>query len=117
MKTISRLIAAAFIMAMASGCGIFTSTQEIVSNINKGMSIRQIERMMGLPDYRRFESDKEEWEYHTANHETYYSVVIVKFTDGVVTGLDSYRVDKMPVHPPHHNDKPGVHINISSESK
>lgn len=44
--------------------------------------------MKGSPDYRRFVSGREQWEYRRYNTNNERIIVLINFYDGHVVGLD-----------------------------
>lgn len=101
-----------------SACALLRPMSERMADIRTGMSPEQVISIMGKPDLKRFEAGREEWEYQQYIDQSHssYIVVLVKFTHGTVSGMDSYRVDMpaMPIMPdrnPGGLDKPGKHDN------
>ncbi len=81
----------------AAGCGslnAFISTQTAMSKVKQGMSRNEVEKLFGNPDLRRFDNDYEEWEFHSDIPGTSsYNKIIIRFTDGKVSTMDSSRID------------------------
>ena len=102
MKTLSRLIGIAALALSTAGCAALVSTPKAISEIKPGMSAGQIKRLMGRPDLRRFGNSYEEWEYQRTISQNSYNVIIIKFDNGDVTGMDSYRVDNPAIPPMHY---------------
>ena len=65
MKTI-RLIIAGLVMTMGfSSCSslFYDAKVDVLNSIQKGMSRQEVTKILGTPEYRRFDRDIEEWEY------------------------------------------------------
>lgn len=82
-----------------TGCGSVMTTRNAMLQIEKGMTKREVAALLGQPDYRRFDSDWEEWEYRKV-----YDVLIIRLEDDKVVGMDSFNTDELhkqqaPVYP------------------
>ena len=89
------LFAGLFLMA---GCGSVTFSDRI-PDIQPGMTSAEVTKLMGKPDYRRFNGDDEQWEYHRLNAvsgET--KIVIVDFIRGIVERMDLFEKPEPPRH-------------------
>ena len=83
-------------LSLTSCKSMLSTVADKVENIQPGMTMDDVRRVMGKPDYRRFEQNKEVWEYRTRLIvDGEYDVVIVMFNDGIVTSMDSFR----EIHP------------------
>lgn len=93
------LLSIALATMMAASCGI--STRTAISRIEPGMSETRIKNMLGKPDLRRFDKDgKEEWEYHRYSGHEENTVIVIRFSDGRVSGMDSFKAkDPAIPHP------------------
>lgn len=63
MKTLKHTLFTMLIALIISSCSIFSSLNRKMMNIEKGMTKTEIKYMLGNPDYRNFDGDKEEWVY------------------------------------------------------
>lgn len=64
MKTI-RLIIAGLVMTMGfSSCSslFYDAKVDVLNSIQKGMSRQEVTKILGTPEYRRFDRDIEEWD-------------------------------------------------------
>lgn len=105
-KISARLIAA-FAAVAISGCSMFITTRKALSSIQPGMTPKEVTAILGKPDLRRFDNRHEEWEYRSYDDDNGTStMIIVKFTDGAVSGLDSRMKDR-PEAPFKPGAKPG----------
>lgn len=104
------LLSIALTAMMAASCGI--STRTAISRIEPGMSETRIKNMLGKPDLRRFDKDsKEEWEYHRYSVHEENTVIVIRFSDGRVSGMDSFKA-KDPAIP---HPMPPVDIRIEKK--
>ena len=60
------------ILLLALGLGVSSCFTSYISNkqvmgVQQGMTQRDVESILGKPDYRRFDGDMEEWEFHRDN--------------------------------------------------
>lgn len=107
MKRLSITIASLLLLLLiVSSCG----SMKIVSkkqlmDIQPGTTQQEIKTLLGSPDYRRFGEAFEEWEYQRLDESLNWAVVLVFFTDGLVTGMDTYPLPtpSSQVTPPVHN--------------
>lgn len=80
-----------FASLLLSGCGIINGNNGLMK-IQKGMSPREVSRLLGSPSYRRFSDGGEQWEYRSYalnGHNT----ILIDFVDGAVVNLDSFFED------------------------
>ena len=49
---------------IASSCSTYYVSNKQVMEVQQGMSRQNVERILGKPDYRRFDGNTEEWEFH-----------------------------------------------------
>lgn len=45
-------------------CSTYYVSNKQVMEVQQGMSRQNVEKILGKPDYRRFDGGGEEWEYH-----------------------------------------------------
>lgn len=97
MKNICVILLVALWMTVG-GCSAYYISGKQVMAVQQGMSFRNVEKILGKPDYRRFEGESEEWEYHrvASSKGTGYSIkVIVRFEDGRVISMDTFDADEI----------------------
>ena len=107
-------------------CSTYYVSNKQVMEVQQGMSRQNVEKILGKPDYRRFDGDGEEWEYHRISSVLYGNSIkiIVYFADGRVTSMDTFNGDEIllpapvvmppsvvvtntaPVRPPHNEESP-----------
>lgn len=83
---------------MITGCSsVFVSNKQLME-ITPGMTTKDVLKVLGTPDNRRFEHQYEEWEYlrNTVMGET--KVILVRFVNHNVVAMESF--DHMPVAQP-----------------
>lgn len=100
MKRISRVLAVALVaivMASCSSVSEFFRTPDEMS-IQKGMTKDEVVRLMGMqPTFRSFSGNVEELGFTIKySSEDYIKVVNVTFENGLVTGMTSYPLPKVP---------------------
>lgn len=90
-KTIGKMIVAAIFLMGWSACsvGTFVQRKQVLNQVHAGMTAEEVGRILGQPDYRRFNRDVEEWEYRKWLSGS-DAVVIVSFEDGRVVSMDSF---------------------------
>lgn len=93
MKYITKSIAAIALITSLQSCGqLPISNKHALLNIEKDMTKSEVSKILGTPDYRRFDEDIEQWEYVKGeNYMSYGDVIIVDFKDGRVVNLNSYK--------------------------
>ncbi len=88
-KKIISLLLISFLCVSCSSLGFVTSRS--LQNIQNGMTPQEVNAVMkGSPDYRRFVSGREQWEYRRYNTNNERIIVLINFYDGHVVGLDSF---------------------------
>jgi len=94
MKTLKRLIGLLVLFAGLSSCASLFVNKNVLMNIHNGMSQSEVSKLLGQPDYRRFNGDLEEWEYEKGIWgNAGYTVIVVGFADGRVVNMNSFRDD------------------------
>ena len=78
-------------------CSTYYVSNKQVMEVQQGMSRQNVEKILGKPDYRRFDGDGEEWEYHRISSVLYGNSIkiIVYFADGRVTSMDTFNGDEI----------------------
>jgi hypothetical protein len=90
----SIIIFSLFFSLFFSSCGMMkSSVSDLMQNVQVGMTKQDVQNLFkGKPDFRRFEDNKEEWSYRRysiLNND--YTVIIIRFLDGKVIGMDSFK--------------------------
>lgn len=85
---------------VAGSCSTYYVSNQQVMEVQQGMSQKNVEKILGKPDYRRFDGDMEEWEFHRVSSVLYATSmrIIVFFADGRVVSMDTFNGDVRP-HP------------------
>lgn len=98
MKKLSITIASLLLLLLIiSSCGSMTIvSKKKLMDIQQGMTQQEIKALLGSPDYRRFGEMFEEWEYQRLDESLNWAVVLVFFTDGLVTGMDTFQSPTPP---------------------
>lgn len=108
-KTIGKMIIAAIFLMGWSACSVrtFVQSKQVLNQVHAGMTTEEVSRILGQPDYRRFNRDMEEWEYRKWLSGS-DAVVIVSFEDGRVISMDSFERPQAvsPTVPPVAQDSP-----------
>lgn len=94
-------ISALLFSLLLGSCGTSTFTTNLM-NIQEGTSQKEVKELLGVPDYRRFDGGFEEWEYVRAYSQTENKIVLVRFTNERVTGMDTF-LRRIPRQPQKHN--------------
>ena len=95
MKTI-RLIIAGLVMTMGfTSCSslFYDAKADVLNSIQKGMSRQEVTKILGTPEYRRFDRDIEEWEYSrvlSGKSNITRTQIVVTFEGGRVVAMDSF---------------------------
>lgn len=85
-----------------SGCGIlFTGAKkDLIGQIEKNMSQKEVLSLLGEPDYKRFAGEMEQWEYRDYYYVDQMPVnVIIDFSGKEVVALNTYDTSGYPVSP------------------
>ena len=90
-KTIVKMIVAAIFLMGWSACsvGTFVQSKQVLNQVHAGMMAEEVSRLLGQPDYLRFNRGVEEWEYRKWLSGS-DAVVVVSFEDGRVVSMDSF---------------------------
>ena len=78
---------------LVSGCFTsYVSTKQMMG-IYQGMTQSQVESVLGKPDFRRFDGDMEEWEFHRDNGTPVLTsvTIIVQFVNREVVSMDTFK--------------------------
>ena len=88
------------ILLLALGLGVSSCFTSYISNkqvmgVQQGMTQRDVESIFGKPDYRRFDGDMEEWEFHRDNGTPVLTsepmTIIVQFANKKVISMDTFK--------------------------
>ena len=88
------------ILLLALGLGVSSCFTSYISNkqvmgVQQGMTQRDVESILGKPDYRRFDGDMEEWEFHRDNGTPVLTsepvTIIVQFVNREVVSMDTFK--------------------------
>lgn len=97
MRKLKHFFFAFAMCALVSSCGLTTGSA--IMKVQKGMSQEEVSRLLGKPDFRRFDNGSEQWEYKKTNLYTATDMlIIIDFIDGQVANMDSFR-DEIPAPP------------------
>lgn len=90
-KTIGKIIVVAISLMGLSACSVGTLVQskQVLNQVHSGMTTEEVSRILGQPDYRRFNREVEEWEYRKWLSGS-DGVVLVSFENGRVVSMDSF---------------------------
>lgn len=67
---------------------------KLLMSVQQGMTPNEVRSIFGTdPDFRRFDGGNEEWEYrrYSPAGNAGWSIVLIQFTDGRVSGMDSFK--------------------------
>lgn len=87
---------------VAGSCSTYYVSNRQVMEVQRGMSQKNVAKILGKPDYRRFDGDMEEWEFHRVSSVLYATSmrIIVFFAEGRVAGMDTFNGDASPFPAP-----------------
>lgn len=117
MKAIRQTIMALVIAASCAGCSslFYDAKTSVLQQIHKGMSKQEVTELLGEPQYRRFDSELEEWEYYKNLSSSGYTTIILTFDGDKVYALDSFS-DPRPAAPPVVVTSPDMSVSTSVSS-
>ena len=78
-------------IVMSSCAGLFTTVADKAASIEVGMTKDEVTAKMGKPQYRRFDGNRDEWEYRSLLNNDDYDVVVMQFYNDRVVSMDSFR--------------------------
>ena len=86
-------------MTLLCSCGSIKSVNiaRHATEIQAGMTISEVQSIMGKPDYRRFDAARnnwEQWEYTGMFFDSARDIVIIDFRDGLVVSMNSFSEQK-----------------------
>lgn len=92
MKKIRHLaLVSVLAMALCSCSSLFTTVADKAASIEVGMTKDEVTAKMGKPQYRRFDGNRDEWEYRSLLNNDDYDVVVMQFYNDRVVSMDSFR--------------------------
>lgn len=94
-KTIIQCIGLWMSLMGLTACGTLVQSKQVLNQVHPGMTTEEVSRILGEPDYRRFNRNVEEWEYHKWLSGS-DAVVIVCFEGGGVVSMDSFERPQAP---------------------
>lgn len=104
MKKIHVILLFTLCVVVSSCFTSYISTKQVMG-IHQGMSQREVETVLGKPDYRRFDGRMEEWEFHRDNGTPGFTsipmTVSVQFIGNEVVSMDTFKGygRRHPTHP------------------
>ena len=104
MKKIHLMLCLVLGILVSSCFTSYVSTKQVMG-IHQGMSQSQVESILGKPDFRRFDGDMEEWEFHRDNGTPVLTsepmTIVVQFVNREVVSMDTFRGygRPSPMHP------------------
>lgn len=92
MKTIRQTIMwLVLAMGLTSCSGLFYDVKaDALRSVQKGMTKQEVTRLLGEPQFRRFDRDLDEWEYSKMVAGSGYTTIIVSFEEDKVVAMDSF---------------------------
>ena len=90
---------------LVSSCATMDGMNDVMFKVRKGMTMNEVAKALGKPDYRRFDEDIEEWQYEKIPLIGYSKIIIVGFRDNRVVNFNSFR------EPDPHTSKVDVQVN------
>lgn len=92
MKAKKGLLIVAMLTLLLSSCkSWYASVTDNIESVQLNMTMDEVRQVMGKADYRCFEQNEETWEYCTRVLDGDYDVVSIKFRDGIVVSMNSFR--------------------------
>ena len=85
------LIVAVLTLLLTSCKSWYATVTDNIDRVQLNMTMDKVREVMGKADYRSFERNEETWEYRTRVLDGDYDVVTIKFRDGIVISMNSFR--------------------------
>lgn len=100
-KSSIALLMALVMTACLTACSSIYYPPNVLHRIEKGMTLREVTRLLGKPDYKRTMRGLVEWEYRRLKSklDPNNTVIILQFRNGRLTRIDSF---SEPQRPPRH---------------
>ena len=90
MKRVKETLAVLFLSLVLGSCGSLMDNNILLS-IHKGMTQEEVTKLLGRPDYRRFDEQGEQWEYRKGGGIGHYgTTILIDFKNNLVSNLDSF---------------------------
>ena len=133
MKRVKETLAVLFLSLVLGSCGSLMDNNILLS-IHKGMTQEEVTKLLGRPDYRRFDEQGEQWEYRKGGGIGHYgTTILIDFKNNLVSNLDSFESVPTPPavavcppaqvestvvapRPPHHNGHRPNYPQITSDN-
>ena len=97
MKRVKETLAVLFLSLVLGSCGSLMDNNILLS-IHKGMTQEEVTKLLGRPDYRRFDEQGEQWEYRKGGGIGHYgTTILIDFKNNLVSNLDSF--ESVPTPP------------------
>lgn len=97
MKIIHTFVILLMVLMIAGCSSVFVNNKQLME-IVPGMTTKDVLKVLGTPDNRRFEHQYEEWEYLRNTVMGEAKVILVRFVNHNVVGMESF--DHRPVNQP-----------------
>lgn len=95
-----RLVLWTLCLVSFCGCGRFMMNKSALLKLEKGMTKEEVVVLLGEPDFRRFNREREEWEYKKENPVTSEKkVIVVGFINNRVSNMNSFDGNYIPTPP------------------
>ena len=91
----SLLIGVVLTLSLSSCKSWYATVTDNIDRVQPNMTMDEVRQVMGKAGYRSFEQNEETWEYRTRVLDGDYDVVTIKFRDGIVISMNSFR----EIHP------------------
>ena len=97
MKRVKETLAIFLLSLVLGSCGSLMDNNILLS-IHKGMTQEEVTKLLGRPDYRRFDEQGEQWEYRKGEGlGRYGTTILIDFKNSLVSNLDSF--ESVPIPP------------------
>lgn len=106
MKNLMKTMAIAALLLATTSCGMYDlagKRSDILENLHKGMTKEEVIAELGKPEFKRFDADIEQWEYHKLHYlGEQKTIIVLDFHNGRLVTMDSYdgNYPLPPVYPP-----------------
>lgn len=94
MKRIHIILLLALLLGVSSCFTSYISNKQVMG-VQQGMTQKDVENILGKADYRRFDGDMEEWEFHRDNGTPVLTSepmrIVVQFFNGKVVSMDTFK--------------------------
>lgn len=92
MRKLKQILFILTISATLSSCSVTLGrgSHNALMEVNKGMTKEEVNKLFGQPDFRRFDSDLEQWEYQRGRIGSFTKYLIIEFENDTVRSMDSF---------------------------